>query len=165
MKKQLFSLALILGLSVSFAGASFAADDHDGKRAARREVRQGGDHDRKDQDRKDRGQRGAQKRQQRSEQLAKDLGLNSKQKAKVEQIFQEQHQQMQALRGRSGNDRSQQLSDAKRIHQDTDKKLKSALTKKQYAQFEAKRQERRQQMSQRRGERLGTDRRDFGGRS
>ncbi|QNH62717.1 hypothetical protein [Hymenobacter sediminicola] len=159
MKKQLFSLALLLSLSASFSGTSFAADL--GKRDGREQ-------------RKDFG------KGQRSDELAKELGLNAKQKAKVEKIFQEQQQQMQALRSRSGSaDRSQSMSEVKRIHDNSDKKLKDVLSKKQYAQFEAKRQERQRQMSQqgnrrdddqrgngrRDDDRRTDDRRDVGGRS
>ncbi|GGG34835.1 hypothetical protein [Hymenobacter glacieicola] len=157
MKKQLFSLALLLGLSASFADTSFAAD---GRPAQGREQRQ-------DRDQGRRGQNSAQDRQRRTDKLAKELDLSSKQKSKVEKIFQEQQQQMQALRGRSGpQDRSQQQSEFKRIHESTDKKLKDVLSKKQYAQLEAKRQERLRQMGSRQGERRErADRRDFSGRS
>lgn len=138
MKKQLFSLALLLSLSASFAGSSFAADhrNRDGR-----------------EQRKDFG------KGQRSDELAKELGLNAKQKAKVEKIFQDRQQQMQALRSRSGSaDRSQSMSEAKRIQESSDKQLKSVLSKKQYAQFEAKRQDRQRQMSQQ------SNRRDSNGR-
>ena len=147
MKKQLFSLALLLSLSASFAAASFAADlgKHDG-REQRNDFGKG----------------------QRSAELAKELGLNARQKAKVEKIFQEQQQQMQALRSRSA-DRSQSMSEFKRIHDNSDKKLKDVLSKKQYAQFEAKHQERQRQMSQqgnrRDDDQRGNGRRDVGGRS
>ena len=145
MKKQLFSLALLLSLGASFAGTSFAADL--GKRDGREQ-------------RKDHG------KGQRSDDLAQELGLNAKQKAKVEKIFQEQQQQMQALRSRSGSaDRSQSMSEFKRIHNNSDKKLKDVLSKKQYAQFEAKRQERQRQMSQRDNGRRDDDRRNMSGRS
>ncbi|MBG8555997.1 hypothetical protein [Hymenobacter guriensis] len=166
MKKQLFSLALLLSLGTSFAGSALAADH---KPANGREQRQddhkgkGRKHD--DKDRKD-GPRAEQSRQRRADEMAKELGLNAKQKAKVDQIFQEQQQQMQALRGRSGQDRSQRMSEAKRIHEATDKKLKSALSKKQYAQLAAKRQERQRQRQQRPGSQRGSERRpDFGNRS
>ncbi|UOQ76460.1 hypothetical protein MUN84_18240 [Hymenobacter sp. 5516J-16] len=158
MKKQLFSLALLLGLSASFAGASFAADD---RPAQGREQRQDRDQDHR------RGHGSAQDRQRRTDTLAQELDLSSKQKSKVEKIFQDQQQQMHALRGRTGsNDRSQLREEAKRIHESTDQKLKDVLSKKQYAQLEAKRQERTRQMGSRQNERRGgTDRRDFNGRS
>ncbi|RAK66127.1 hypothetical protein [Hymenobacter edaphi] len=155
MKKQLFSLALILGLAGSFAGSSFATDFGQDTGQDRRELRQDRDKD-GDKDHKKGRKDDAQRRQQRSEKLAKELGLSSKQKTKVDQIFLEQQQQMQALRGRAqGADRSQLRGEAQRIHESTDKKLKDVLSKKQYAQFEAKRQERQKQMQQRRGQHDG----------
>lgn len=78
---------------------------------------------------------------------------------------------MQALRGQSGparsQDRSQHKAQAQSIRQSTDKKLKDVLSKKQYAQFEAKRQERMRQMGNRQGgkQRGGFERRDSGSRS
>jgi hypothetical protein len=78
---------------------------------------------------------------------------------------------MQALRSRSGSaDRSQAVAERKRIQESTDKKLKDVLSKKQYAQFEAKRQERQRQMADRHNDRRGndqrgTDRRDASRRS
>ncbi|GAB3226667.1 hypothetical protein GCM10027346_09170 [Hymenobacter seoulensis] len=159
MKKQLFSLALVLGLAAPFATSSIAAD----LRPASGHERQGHDKDRR------RGEQSAQDRQHRSDELAKELGLSSKQKSKVEKIFQDQQQQMQALRSNSGStsmDRSQKMAQAKRIRESTDKKLKDVLSKKQYAQFEAKRQDRMRQMSRPGGDRPGQERRSsYNGRS
>ncbi|OON67248.1 hypothetical protein [Hymenobacter sp. CRA2] len=165
MKKQLFSLALILGLAGSFAGSSFAADfgkDHDKDRRA---LRQDRDRDgRQDKGRKQDRKDDAQRRQQRLDRMAKELDLSKKQQEKVAKIFQDQQQQMQALRGRSqGADRGARMADAKRIRETGDKQLKDVLSKKQYAQFEAKRQERLKQMQQRHGQH--DQRRDFGRRS
>ncbi|MCR5889401.1 hypothetical protein LRS06_16820 [Hymenobacter sp. J193] len=166
MKKQLFSLALLLSLGTSFAGSTLAADHNP---ANGREQRQD-DHKNKGRQHDDKyrkgGLRAEQSRQRRADEMAKELGLNAKQKVKVDQIFQEQQQQMASLRGRSGQDRGQRMSEAKRIHEATDKRLKSALSKKQYAQFTAKRQERQRQMQQRPGSQRGPERRsDFGNRS
>ncbi|MCC3160826.1 hypothetical protein LJ737_26550 [Hymenobacter sp. 15J16-1T3B] len=152
MKKQLFSLALILGLAGSFAGSTFATDF---QAQDRRELRQDG---RKDGDKGHKKGRkdDAQRRQQRLDRMAKELDLSKKQQEKVAKIFQEQQLQMQALRGRAqGTDRSQLRGEAQRIHQDTSKKLQDVLSKKQYAQLEAKRQERLKQMQQRRGQHDG----------
>ncbi|UOG73929.1 hypothetical protein MTX78_17625 [Hymenobacter tibetensis] len=154
MKKQLFSLALLLSLGTSFAGSSFAASTA----VVGQEQRQDREHD-KDKDHK-RGQRGAQNKQRHLDQLAKDLDLSSKDKGKVEKIFQEQQQQMQALRSRSGADRSQAMAERKRIQESTNKKLKDVLSKKQYAQYEAKRQERQRQMADRQNDRRGNDQRN-----
>ncbi|MBC6991907.1 MULTISPECIES: hypothetical protein [Hymenobacter] len=149
MKKQLFGLALLLSLSTSFAGNSFAAELR--PLAGQEQHR---DHD-KNQDRS----------KERSDKLAKELDLSNKQKSKLEKIFQDQHQQMQALHSRSGRDRSQTMAEAKRIHESTDKKLKDVLSKKQYAQFEAKRQDRMRQMSRPgQGSRRTDNHRDFGSR-
>ncbi|MDU0371046.1 hypothetical protein ACFPAF_11620 [Hymenobacter endophyticus] len=172
MKKQLLSLALLLGLIASASEASLAApaifgqaqrqdDRHD------KDGRQGRKGQRQDGQRQDGQRQDGQRRQQRLDQMAKDLDLSSKQKSKVEKIFQDQQQQMQALRGQSGGkDRSQRMADFKRIHEGTDKKLKDVLSKKQYAQFETKRQERMRQMQSRQGgeRRGGPERRDFNGR-
>ncbi|WP_375435685.1 hypothetical protein [uncultured Hymenobacter sp.] len=159
MKKQLFSFALILSLGASFANGSFAASTA----TIGQEQRQDPDKDRL------KGQRSAQNQQRHIDEITQELGLSSKQKSKVEKIFQEQQQQMQALRSRSGNDRSQGMAEAKRIHESTNKKLKNVLSKKQYAQFEAKRQERQRQMADRQGDRRdnerSNDRRDSGRRS
>ncbi|MCA8831356.1 hypothetical protein [Hymenobacter pini] len=161
MKKHLLSLALLLGLIASASETSFAAAASFGQ-----EQRQD-DHRDKDGRRGRQNQRqDGQRRQQRLDQMAKDLDLSSKQKSKVEKIFLEQQQQMQALRSRSGQDRSQQRDEFKRIHEGTDKKLKDVLSKKQYAQLEAKRQERMRQFQNRQGDqrRGGPERRDFNGR-
>ncbi|WP_139923632.1 hypothetical protein [Hymenobacter sp. DG01] len=166
MKKHLFSLALLFGLSSSIVGTSFAADLRQDDGRQRRQGREQRQDRRQDHDR--RGKFSAQERQRRTDELAKELDLSKKQKSKIEKIFQDQQQQMQALRGRSGQDRGQQMSEFKRIRENTDKQLKDALSKKQYAQLEAKRQERMRQMSNRRDrqqDHQGTDRRGFGGRS
>jgi Spy/CpxP family protein refolding chaperone len=151
MKKQLFSLALILSLGTSFVASAAP-------------VVPGQDHDKIS--RSDHGRRGskgnAQDRQRRQDELARDLDLNAKQKGKLEKIFQDQHQQMQALRNRKGLDRSKMMSEAQDIRKNTDKKLKSALTKAQYAKLEAKRQERHRDMGQRNNWQQN-GRRDFGG--
>lgn len=168
MKKHLFSLALLLGLSSSIVGTSFAAElrrDDERPRRQGREQRQDGRH----QDRYNRrGQLSAQDRQRRTDKLAQELDLSKKQKSKVEKIFQEQQQQLQALRSRPGQDRSQQRSEFQRIRQNTDKQLKDALSKKQYAQLETKRQERQRQLDgrpNRHQDHPGAERRGFGGRS
>ncbi|RTQ45396.1 hypothetical protein EJV47_24970 [Hymenobacter gummosus] len=162
MKKQLFSLALILGLGASFAADSFAADFGKDKDKDRRELRQDDGRGRKDQAHKRDGRDQAQRQQQRLDRMAKELDLSKKQQEKVAKIFQEQQQQMQSLRGRQqGADRSQRLAQAKQIHERTDKQLKDVLSKKQYAQLEAKRQERLKQMEQRRGQRGPERRGDF----
>lgn len=153
MKKQLFRFALLLSLGTSFAGSSFAATTA----ASGQEQRQDRDPATGKGDKKD--QRGAQHQQHRLDQLAKDLNLSSKDKAKVEKIFQEQQQQMQALRSRSGSDRSQAMAERQRIQESTDKKLKDVLSKKQYAQYEAKRQDRQRQMADRAHDRRGNDQR------
>lgn len=148
MKKQLFSLALILGLASSFAADTFAADV---KEKDRREVRQDGrkDHKKGHQD-------AAQRQQQRLDRMTKELDLSKKQQEKVAKIFQDQQQQMQQLRGRQqGTDRSKQMAEFKQIHERTDKQLKDVLSKKQYAQLEAQRQERLKQLQQRRSQHDG----------
>lgn len=160
MKKHLLSFALFLGLVAAAAEPSFAA------RAISGQEQRQDDHD-KDHRKGQKGQRGAHDPQKRLDAMAKELDLSSKQKDKVARIFQEQQQQMQALRGQSGPDRSQHKAQAQSIRQSTDKKLKDVLSKKQYAQFEAKRQERMRQMDNRQGgkQRGGFERRDSGSRS
>ncbi|TGE08284.1 hypothetical protein [Hymenobacter fodinae] len=154
MKKQLFSLALLLSLGTSIVATAapvLPGQDHDRDKISR------SDH----QDRRG-GKDRQQDRQRRQDELARDLDLNAKQKSKLEKIFQDQHQQMQALRSRKGIDRSKMMSEAQDIRKSTDKKLKSALTKAQYAKLEAKRQERHRDMGQRNGWQQN-GRRDFGG--
>ncbi|RSK35501.1 hypothetical protein [Hymenobacter metallilatus] len=163
MKKQFLSFALLLGLLVSVSETTVAApavsgqEQHQDKR-----LYQAG---RQGRSQRPDGQQGP-RRQQRLDAMAKEMNLSSKQKSKVEKIYQEQQQQMQALRGQSGQDRTQQRDEFKRIHEGTDKKLKDVLSKKQYAQLEAKRQERMRQLQSRRGDqrRGGPERRDFNGR-
>lgn len=156
MKKQLFSLALLLGLSASYAADTFAADF---KEKDRRELRQDDGRSRKDKDHKKGkhdGRTAAQRQQQRLDRMTKELDLSKKQQEKVAKIFQDQQQQMQQLRGRQqGADRSQRVAEFKLIHERTDKQLKDVLSKKQYAQLEAKRQEHLQKMQQRRGQHDG----------
>lgn len=160
MKKHLLSFALFLGLVAAAAEPSLAA------RALSGQEQRQDDHDKDHR----KGQRAAHDPQKRLDAMAKELDLSSKQKDKVARIFQEQQQQMQALRGQSGPDRSQDRSQhkaqAQSIRQSTDKKLKDVLSKKQYAQFEAKRQERLRQMGNRQGgkQRGGFERRDAGSR-
>ncbi|SNC66787.1 hypothetical protein SAMN06265337_1729 [Hymenobacter gelipurpurascens] len=151
MKKQLFSLALLLSLGTSLvaSAAPLAGQVQDHDRISR------SDHDRQ-------GRKDGQGRQRRQEEMARDLGLSTKQKDKLEKIFQDQHKQMQALHNRQGLDRDKKMSEAKSIRKSTDKKLKSALSKDQYAKLEAKRQERHRDMGQRNG-RQENNRRDFGG--
>ena len=155
MKKQLFSLALLLGLSASYAADTFAADFKD---KDRRELRQDDGRGRKDHKKGPHdGRTAAQRQQQRLDRMTKELDLSKKQQEKVAKIFQDQQQQMQQLRGQqqAGADRSQRMAQAKQIHERTDKQLKDVLSKKQYAQLEAKRQEQLQKMQQRRGQHDG----------
>jgi Spy/CpxP family protein refolding chaperone len=159
MKKQLFGLALLLSLSAASATSTFATAS---QVVAGREYSKDRDHDKGKDRGQGKGKHDGRNGQKRLDAMAKELDLNSKQKSKVEKIFKDQHEQMQALRSRSGNDRSQMKADAQRIRQNTDKQLKDVLNKKQYAQLEAKRQERMRQMGQRRGD---NDRRDFDGRN
>jgi protein CpxP len=150
MKKQLFSLALLLSLGTSVVASAAPVADQGRDKISR------SDHDRRG------GKDKQQDRQRRQEQMARDLGLNAKQKDKLEKIYQDQHKQMQALRNRKDLDRTKMMSEAKDIRKSTDKKLKSALSKDQYAKLEAKRQERQQHMGQRKGWQ-DNNRRDFGG--
>lgn len=156
MKKHLLSFALFLGLVAAAAEPTFAA------RALSGQEQRQDDHA----THRRQGQRAAHDPQKRLDAMAKELDLSKKQKDKVARIFQEQQQQMQALRGQSGPDRSQHKAQAQSIRQSTDKKLQDVLSKKQYAQFETKRQERMRQLQSRRGDqrRGGPERRDFNGR-
>lgn len=156
MKKHLLSFALFLGLAAA-AEPSFAA------RALSGQEQRQDDHA----NHHHKGQRAAHDPQKRLDAMAKELDLSKKQKDKVARIFQEQQQQLQALRAQSGPDRSQHKAQAQSIRQSTDKKLQDVLSKKQYAQLEAKRQERLRQMGNRRPDeqrRQGYGRRDVNGR-
>ncbi|QJX47900.1 hypothetical protein HMJ29_13485 [Hymenobacter taeanensis] len=148
MKKQLFSLALLLSLGTSFIASAAP-------------VLPGQDHDKTSRHHQGCRADNTQDRQRRQDEMARDLGLNAKQKDKLAKIFQDRHQQMQALHNRKDLDRSKMMSEAKDIRKKTDKQLKSTLTKAQYAKLEAKRQERQHNMSQRNG-RQDHNRRDLG---
>ena len=73
--------------------------------------------------------------------LLKDLDLSDKQQAKVDVIFKNQQQQMDALRSSAGGDREKAMSNRRRIESQTDAKLKTVLTSEQYAKYQAKKQE------------------------
>lgn len=134
MKKQLLALALLLSISAAPTFAQTLPQQGPGK---------GQMHGPR------KGKHTAQDRQKRADKMAQELGLSDKQKAKVEKIFQDQHQQMTALRSRAKDaDRSKLKDEAQRIHASTDKELKKVLSKKQYAQLEAKRQQHQQQRGQ-----------------
>ena len=79
---------------------------------------------------------GGQPREDRFEQLASRLQLNQDQKTKVQQVFSDTRQQLQALRKES----EPRIST---IRQQTDQRLQEILTPAQWAQFQQERSEMR----------------------
>lgn len=80
--------------------------------------------------------------EQQAAELARKLKLSDKQKQEVAAIFQDQHQQLEALRGSNppaAGDREKGLEQMRRLQTDTDARLKGVLTAAQYQQYEAQR--------------------------
>ena len=80
--------------------------------------------------------------QQQADELAKQLKLSDKQKTEVAAIFQDQHKQLEALRGSTPpaeGDREKGMEQMRRLQADTDARLKGVLTAAQYQQYEARR--------------------------
>jgi periplasmic protein CpxP/Spy len=75
--------------------------------------------------------------QERAEQLAKSLKLNSQQQKEVMTILQNQHQQLEALRSSASaeTDRAKGMSQRRRLDGETDAKLKAVLSVEQYNQY------------------------------
>ncbi|WP_242923696.1 DUF4890 domain-containing protein [Pontibacter liquoris] len=96
----------------------------------------------------------------RTEKLTKELGLNNSQAKQLEALNLKQSQEMQALR--ADHTRGEKLSPAQREqkkahHAAYEASLKDILTKKQYAQYQEKREQMRAQRKER-GTRQGGER-------
>ncbi|MDO7847547.1 hypothetical protein Q5H92_14350 [Hymenobacter sp. M29] len=75
--------------------------------------------------------------------MAKELGLNADQEAKVEQLFLARQQENQALKAKYGADRNAARTEMKASHEKYEAQLKSILTPDQYAKFDKMKDEHR----------------------
>jgi Spy/CpxP family protein refolding chaperone len=113
------TLALLAALALTTAGTTFAqttapttTQAHKGK---------GGHH---------------QNPGQKADKMAKELGLNADQKAKLEQLMQTRKQESAALKAKYGADKKAGKADMKAAHDRYEAQLKTILTPEQYAKFD-----------------------------
>jgi protein CpxP len=87
------------------------------------------------------------------EKLDSKLSLTADQKAKITPIISDRQQQMRAIATDSSMRSFQKARKMKSIYQDSDKKIKAALTDDQQKKYEELEQEMKEQMKKRRGQR------------
>jgi Spy/CpxP family protein refolding chaperone len=75
--------------------------------------------------------------EQRVAALSKQLKLNDQQKREVTTILQNQHRQLEALRGSAAGDRDHGREGMRQVESNTDAQLKAVLTPAQYSQYQA----------------------------
>jgi Spy/CpxP family protein refolding chaperone len=116
------TLALLAALALTTAGTSFAqttpaatTQAHHGK---------GGHKD------------PAKKADQKASKMAKELGLNADQEAKVEQLMLARQQETAALKAKYGTDKTAGRADMKAAREKYNAQLKAILTPEQYAKFD-----------------------------
>ena len=98
-----------------------------------------------------------QKADHRAEKMAKELGLNPDQEAKVEALLLAENKEMTTLHGTAtpGTRPSpDQRTEMKTVHDKYDGQLKAILNPEQYAKLMARRNEKREEMKGKRGERM-----------
>ncbi len=98
-----------------------------------------------------------QKADRRAGKLAKELGLNPDQEAKVEAVLLAENKEMMALRGTAtpGTRPSPgQMAEMKATRDKYNAQLKTILTPEQYTKLLAERDEKRKEMKEKRGERM-----------
>ena len=91
-----------------------------------------------------------QRAERQTENLTRQLGLTPDQAAKVERILQAQRQEAQALRQQSGGDRRALAQSLKAGRAKYDEQLRAVLSPDQYTKYNQLRDERREQMRERR---------------
>ena len=75
------------------------------------------------------------RRPDRLQQLDKALTLTAEQKAKIKLLLDDQAKQMKALRPEPGADRKEAAAKARKLNDDTNAKIKEALTPEQQTKF------------------------------
>ena len=91
-----------------------------------------------------------QRAERQTENLTRQLGLTPDQAAKVERILQAQRQEAQALRQQNGGDRRALAQSLKAGRAKYDEQLRAVLSPDQYTKYNQLRDERREQMRERR---------------
>ena len=137
---------LVLALGIMVAGSTVAQQAPQKERKSRTEQRDG--HIRK-------GNRTPEERAARqTEKMSQELGLNKSQTRKLQALNLKQMQQREAMRSQfkeeGRRDRSQR-QEMKTAREQWNAELKDILTKKQYAQYQEKREQMRAQQQERRG--------------
>ncbi len=137
---------MVLALTLLVAGSTMAQQAPQKERKHRTEQRGGKDR---------KGDRTPEERaSRRTEKMSKELGLNKSQTRKLQALNLKQMEQREAMRERhkDGNmhDRGQ-LQEMEAARAQWDAELKDILTKKQYAQYQAQREQMRAQHKERRG--------------
>ena len=136
MKKTLFLLA---ALAFATAGPSFAqtapvkATGTDARQTARHYEKSGPKDPTKMADR-------------RAGKVAKELGLNADQEAKVEQLMLARQQESTALKAKYGTDRKAGRTDMKAAHDRYEAQFKTILTPEQYAKYQTRKEEHHDKM-------------------
>ena len=94
----------------------------------------------------------AQKADRRAAKMAKELGLNPDQEAKVEAILLAENQEMTALHSKATpGTRGEMLPEMKAARDKYDAQLKAVLTAEQFAKLQAERAEHREERKEKRG--------------
>ena len=101
-----------------------------------------------------RGQRGALMREH-FKKVAQELNLTDEQKSKVQAVFQQERQKLQALRADTSLTPDQRRAKVKEIRDEIGTKMKGILTTEQYDKWMRIREEARQNWQERRQERQG----------
>ena len=82
----------------------------------------------------------------RAGKMAKELGLNADQEAKVEHLMLTRQQESTALKAKYGTDRKAGRTEMKAAHDRYETQFKTILTPEQYAKYQAKKNEHRDKM-------------------
>lgn len=120
------TLALLAALALTTAGTTFAQTASPAAKQAH--MGKGGHH---------------QNPGQKADKMAKELGLNADQKAKVEQLFATRQQESAALKTKFGTDKKAGHAEMKAAHDRYEAQLKTILTPEQYAKFDKMKDEHR----------------------
>ena len=93
----------------------------------------------------------AQRADRQAQNLTKELGLSPDQASRVESILLAQRQAAQATREQAGGDRRAQMQGMKAARASSDEQLQAVLSPTQFARYQQLRDERREQLRERRG--------------